>query len=67
MVHVGGVLIGDLGAQTVDALLLNAILLRGTAVGTWLEQRGIRSADVEADFPASTWPLAERYRVRLEP
>lgn len=66
-VHIGGVLIGDLGNQAVDALLLNAIVLRGTAVGSWLEQHGVRSADVEATFPGATWPLPDRYRVRLDP
>ena len=60
-VHLGGVLLGDLGHPVVDALLLNAILLRRSAVGRWLEEREVRSADVEAGFPGAIWPPPDRY------
>jgi hypothetical protein len=53
-VRLDDVLLGDLGNPRVDAKMLNALLLRGGRVGSWLEQRGIHTADVEKDFPAPT-------------
>lgn len=50
-VHLGGVRLGDLGHPVVDALLLNAILLRRSAASRWLEEHDVQSADVEAAFP----------------
>src|SRR5215211_1753429 len=54
-VRLDDVLLGDLGNQRVDALLLNALLLRGGRVGTWLEHQGSSPAQVEKTFPASGW------------
>lgn len=60
-------LIGDLGNQTVDGLLLDAIMLRGGAVAHWLTERGLSADDVEAALSGARWPLADRYTVRLRP
>lgn len=66
LVHIGGVLIGDLGNQTVDALLLDGILLRGGAVGRWLGEKGMTAEEIETTFAGARWPLADRYTVRLD-
>ncbi|HEU0316877.1 MAG TPA: hypothetical protein VFR49_06080 [Solirubrobacteraceae bacterium] len=54
-------MLGDLGHPVVDALLLNAILLRRSAAARWLEDHDVRSAEVEAAFPAATWPPPGRH------
>jgi len=47
--------LGRLGEASTDARVLNAILLRGWGVGSWLQASGITIDAVETAFPGSSW------------
>jgi hypothetical protein len=46
-VHVGGMMLGDLGHPRVDAKILTAILMRNSSVGDWLRARGVSLEDLD--------------------
>ena len=54
-VVLGDHLVGDLGNARVDARLLSAILLRDGKVARWLRTHGVDLAEVERDFPNTSW------------
>jgi hypothetical protein len=55
VVRLDETVLGDLGNARVDARLLQAILARDRTVSSWLQDRGITSADVDDAFPGSGW------------
>jgi hypothetical protein len=43
--------LGDLGHPRVDARLVNAVVLRGSAVSRWLRDRGVDTDSLVKAFP----------------